>query len=133
MLVKRNLSSRFKRCSTCSICSTCSTLSTCSIWTAGCRLILCKFGHSWKKLKQAHRHSFVPSPCGMIRDDSKYGYDSYGQNFFLKFYHWFQKMVLISFKGPYKIGIFPKFKRCGSKIEPATPFWSLKFKRAWQA
>ena len=68
-----------------------------------------------------------------IRDDSKYGYDSYGQIFFLKFYHWFLKMVLISFKGPYKIGIFLKFQRCGSKIEPATPFWSLKFKRAWQA
>ena len=32
------------------------------------------------------------------RDDSKYGYDSDGQNFYLKDHHEFQKMVLISFK-----------------------------------
>ena len=55
------------------------------------------------------------------RDNSKYGYDSDGQNFYLKFYHEFQKMVLISFKDLYKIDIFPKFHRCGSKIVPATP------------
>ena len=42
-------------------------------------------------------------------------------------------MVLISFQDLYKIHIFPKFQRCGSKIEPATPIWSLNFKRAWQA
>ena len=42
-------------------------------------------------------------------------------------------MVLISFQDLYKIHISPKFHRCGSKIEPATPIWSLKFKRAWQA
>ena len=42
-------------------------------------------------------------------------------------------MVLISFKDLYKIDIFPKFHRCGSKIVPATPIWSLNFKRAWQA
>ena len=67
------------------------------------------------------------------RDDSKYGYDSDGQNFYLKLYHELQKMVLISFKDLYKIAIFPKFHRCGSKIVPATPIWSLNFKRAWQA
>ena len=42
-------------------------------------------------------------------------------------------MVLISFKDLYKIHIFPKFHRCGSKIVPAIPFWNLNFKRAWQA
>ena len=42
-------------------------------------------------------------------------------------------MVLISFKDLYEIHIFPKFHRCGSKIVPATPFWNLKFKWAWQA
>ena len=42
-------------------------------------------------------------------------------------------MVLISFQDLYKIHIFPKFHRCGSKIVPATPIWSLNFKRAWQA
>ena len=71
----------------------------------------------------------VPS----VRDDSKYGYDSDGQNFYLKIHHEFQKMVLISLKDLYKIHIFPKFHRCGSKIVPATPFWNLNFKWAWQA
>ena len=42
-------------------------------------------------------------------------------------------MVLISFKDLYKIHIFPKFHGCGSKIVPATPFWNLNFKWAWQA
>ena len=42
-------------------------------------------------------------------------------------------MVLISFKDLYEIHIFPKFRRCGSKIVPATPFWNLNFKWAWQA
>ena len=42
-------------------------------------------------------------------------------------------MVLISFQDLYKIHIFPKFHRCGSKIVPAMPFWNLKFKWAWQA
>ena len=37
------------------------------------------------------------------RDDSKYGYDSDGQNFYLKLHHEFQKMVLISFKDLYEI------------------------------
>ena len=37
---------------------------------------------------------FVP----LLRDDSKYGYDSAEQNFYLKLNHEFQKMVLISFK-----------------------------------
>ena len=69
----------------------------------------------------------------LIRDDSKYGYDSDGQNFYLKVYHEFQKIVLVSFKDRYKIGLFPKFHRCGSKIVPTTPIWSLNFKRAWQA
>ena len=34
----------------------------------------------------------------LCRDDSKYGYDSDGQNFYLKRHHEFQKMILISFK-----------------------------------
>ena len=55
------------------------------------------------------------------RDDSKYGYDSDGQNFYLKLYHEFQKMVLISLKDLCEIDIFPKFHRCGSKIVPAMP------------
>ena len=42
-------------------------------------------------------------------------------------------MALISFKDLQKIDIFPKFHRCGSKIVPATPIWSLNFKRVWQA
>ena len=42
-------------------------------------------------------------------------------------------MVLISFQDLYKIHIFPKFHRCGSKIVLDMPFWSLNFKRAWQA
>ena len=42
-------------------------------------------------------------------------------------------MVLISFQDLCKMDIFAKFHRCGSKIEPATPTWSSKFKRAWQA
>ena len=42
-------------------------------------------------------------------------------------------MVLISFQDLYKIHIFPKFHGCGSKIVPATPFWNLNFKWAWQA
>ena len=42
-------------------------------------------------------------------------------------------MVLISFEDLYKIHIFPKFHRCGSKIVPATPFWNSNFKWAWQA
>ena len=42
-------------------------------------------------------------------------------------------MVLISFQDLYKIHIFPKFHECGSKIMPATPFWNLNFKWAWQA
>ena len=42
-------------------------------------------------------------------------------------------MVLISFQNLCKIDIFPKFQRCGSKIEPATPFWNLNFKWTWQA
>ena len=42
-------------------------------------------------------------------------------------------MVLISFKDLYEIHIFPEFHRCGSKIVPATPFWNLNFKWAWQA
>ena len=42
-------------------------------------------------------------------------------------------MILISFKDLYEIHIFPKFHRCGSKIVPATPFWNLNFKWAWQA
>ena len=42
-------------------------------------------------------------------------------------------MALISFEYLYKIHIFPKFHRCCSKIVPATPIWSLNFKRAWQA
>ena len=42
-------------------------------------------------------------------------------------------MVLISFQDLCKIDIFLKFHRCGSKIEPATPFWNLNFKWAWQA
>ena len=78
-------------------------------------------------------HRFLVSlPC-LDRDDSKYGYDSDGQNFYLKIHHEFQKMVLISLKDLYKIHIFPKFHRCGSKIVPATPFWNLNFKWAWQA
>ena len=32
-----------------------------------------------------------------------------------------------------KKAIFAKFRGCDSKIEPATPIWSLNFKRAWQA
>ena len=58
----------------------------------------------------------------LSRDDSKYGYDSDVQNFYLKIHHEFQKMVLISLKDLYKIHIFPKFHRYGSKIVPATPF-----------
>ena len=42
-------------------------------------------------------------------------------------------MVLISFEHLYEIHIFPKFRRCGSKIVPVTPFWNLNFKWAWQA
>ena len=42
-------------------------------------------------------------------------------------------MILISFKDLYEIHIFPEFHRCGSKIVPATPFWNLNFKWAWQA
>ena len=57
----------------------------------------------------------------LARDDSKYGYDSDGQNFYLKIHHEFQKMVLISFKDLYEIHIFPEFHRCGSKIVPAMP------------
>ena len=38
-----------------------------------------------------------------------------------------------SLKDLHKIHIFPKFHRCGSKIVPATPFWNLNFKWAWQA
>ena len=44
-----------------------------------------------------------------------------------------KKMVLISFEHLKNILIFPKFQLCSSKIVPATPFWILKFKRAWQA
>ena len=57
----------------------------------------------------------------LYRDDSKYGYDSDGQNFYLKLNHKFQRMVLIPFKDLYKIHIFPKIHRCGSKIVPAMP------------
>ena len=41
-------------------------------------------------------------------------------------------MVLISFEHLEKILIFPKFQLRSSKIVPATPFWILKFKWAWQ-
>ena len=41
-------------------------------------------------------------------------------------------MILISFEHLQKILIFPKFQGCNSKIVPATPFWILKFKWAWQ-
>ena len=34
----------------------------------------------------------------LARDDSKYGYDSYEQNFYLKPHHDFQKTVLTSFE-----------------------------------
>ena len=43
-------------------------------------------------------------------DDSKYGYDSDGQNFYLKLHHEFQKMVLISFKDRYTIHKYIFFK-----------------------
>ena len=43
-----------------------------------------------------------------------------------------QNVVLLSFVGIQKICIFTKFGGCSSKIEPATPILSLKFKRAWQ-
>ena len=42
-------------------------------------------------------------------------------------------MVVISFVCLQKINNFPKFGRCGSKIEPATPIWNLKLDWAWQA
>ena len=42
-------------------------------------------------------------------------------------------MILISFVCLQKICNFAKLRGCGSKIEPATPTWSSKFKRAWQA
>ena len=71
------------------------------------------------------QHAFLM----LARDDSKYGYDSDGQNFYLKLYHEFQKMVLISFKDLNKIDIFPKFHRCSSKIVPATPILILKYNR----
>ena len=41
-------------------------------------------------------------------------------------------MILISFEHLQKIFIFPKFQGCNLKIVPATPFWILKFKWAWQ-
>ena len=41
-------------------------------------------------------------------------------------------MVVISFVRLQKINNFPKFGRCGSKIEPATPNSILNFKWAWQ-
>ena len=41
-------------------------------------------------------------------------------------------MILISFEHLQKILIFPKFQGCDSKIVPPMPFWSLKFKWAWQ-
>ena len=41
-------------------------------------------------------------------------------------------MVLISFEHLQRLLIFPKFQGCNSKIVPATPFWILKFKWAWQ-
>ena len=44
----------------------------------------------------------------MVRDDSKYGYDSDGQNFYLKLHHEFQKMVLISFQDLKKSKYFSK-------------------------
>ena len=42
-------------------------------------------------------------------------------------------MVVISFVCLQKINNFPKFGRCGSKIEPATPIWNSKLDWAWQA
>ena len=42
-------------------------------------------------------------------------------------------MVVISFVRLQKINNFPKFGRCGSKIEPATPIWNSKLDWAWQA
>ena len=66
--------------------------------------------------------SRLPINAELLRDDSKYGYDSDVQNLYLKIHHEFRKMVLISLKDLYKIHVFPKFHRCGSKIVPATPF-----------
>ena len=43
-----------------------------------------------------------------------------------------QNMVLISFVDIQKICIFTKFGGFSSKIKPATPILTLKFKRAWQ-
>ena len=42
-------------------------------------------------------------------------------------------MIVISLVDLQKISLFPKFGGCGSKIEPATPLRSLKFKWAWRA
>ena len=42
-------------------------------------------------------------------------------------------MVLISFQDLYEIHIFSKFHRWCSNFVPATPIWSLDFKKAWQA
>ena len=65
--------------------------------------------YSWmKNFKWVGILEFVPS-VRYYRDDSKYGYDSDGQNFNLKLHHDFQKMVLISFKDLHEIHIFPKY------------------------
>ena len=42
-------------------------------------------------------------------------------------------MVVISFVCLQKMNNFPKFGRCGSNIEPATPIWNSKLNWAWQA
>ena len=42
-------------------------------------------------------------------------------------------MILISFVCLERIRNFSKLGGCGSKIDPATPFWILNFKWAWQA
>ena len=70
---------------------------------------------------------------GQVRDDSTNGYDTRGQNFYLKFHYEFQKMTLILFVCLQKICNFAKLGGCGSKIKPATPISILNFNGAWQA
>ena len=72
-------------------------------------------------------------PLCLHKDVFRYGRSTSGRFFYVGSKQEYGKMVLISFEHLEKILIFPKFQLRSSKIVPATPFWILKFKRAWQA
>ena len=71
-------------------------------------------------------------PMTSPRDDSTNGYDTCGQDSYLKVHYEFQKMTLVLIVCLQKICNFAELEGCSSIIEPAMPILILNFNWACQ-